>query len=160
MAFSAPAADEADLVLDFGTLHDLYAGDGHRGEIEALAPGLVLRCIGLGEVCQSWGGLLSGLHVDPRRRPWTRPGANQGALIVVMRLDLFGDADGFKRRMDEYVRSVARLEPLGRFSTAYLAGGREEALLERYLSEGVPVGPEHRADLETIAGELQVDLPW
>ena len=48
--------------------------------VAQIAPGLVLRCLGMAEVCQSWGGLLAGLSIDPRKRPWTYPGADQGAL--------------------------------------------------------------------------------
>ena len=43
-------------MLDFGAMHDLYGPP--RDELAALAPGLVLRSIGLGEICQAWGGLL------------------------------------------------------------------------------------------------------
>ena len=154
MAFSLPAGEEAAVVLDFGTMHDLYAGDGHRDEIQALAPGLVLRCIGLGEICQCWGGLLSGLHVDAAQRPWSYPGANQGSMIFVARIDLFGDSAAYRKRVDEYVRAVGRLSPLPGFDAAYAAGGREEALRSRYLEEGIPVGPDHLAALQGIAATV------
>jgi LDH2 family malate/lactate/ureidoglycolate dehydrogenase len=160
MAFSAPAAQEAPLVLDFGTMHDLYAGDGHRDQLAALAPGLVLRCIGMGEVCQVWGGFLSGLSVEPGERPWSWPGANQGSLVLVVRIDLFDDPARFRQKLDEYVRSVARLQPLEGFDRSYLPGGREEALRQEFLAQGVPVGPDHRAALEQAAAELGVTTPW
>lgn len=160
MAFTVPAAQESSVVLDFGTMHDLYAHDGHRDEIAALAPGLVLRCIGLGEICQTWGGLLSGLHMDPQKRPWRFPGANQGAMVLAMRIDLFDDPDRFKSEIDEYVRAVAGLKPLEGFDRSYMPGGREEALREQYELEGVPVGTAHRQALEQVAQELDVKTPW
>jgi L-2-hydroxycarboxylate dehydrogenase (NAD+) len=54
MAFTAPTEQEDPVVLDFGAMHDLYGPP--RDELAALAPGLVLRSIGLGEICQAWGG--------------------------------------------------------------------------------------------------------
>ncbi len=160
MAFSAPAGEDAALVLDFGTMHDLYENDGHREDIAALAPGLVLRCIGMGEVCQSWGGLLSGLTIDPAQRPWAYPGANQGALVLAVRLDLFDEPARFRREMAAYARAVAALRPLPGFDRAYMAGAREEALRQEYERAGIPVGDDHRRVLERAAAELGVPLPW
>ena len=160
MAFSAPADKEASLVLDFGTLHDLYAGDGHRDEIASLTPGLVFRCIGLGEVCQAWGGLLSGLSMDPQKKPWKFERANQGAMIVAMRIDLFDDPIRFKSQMDEYVNRVRNLQPLKGFNQSYMAGGREETLKRKFEKEGIPVGPRHQEALEKIGSELDVKVPW
>jgi LDH2 family malate/lactate/ureidoglycolate dehydrogenase len=160
MSFSAPAGEEASLVLDFGAMHDLYANDPHRDEIARLTPGLVLRCIGMGEVCQSWGGLLSGLHADHDKPRWEWPGANQGSLVMTFRIDLFHDPTDFKREMDEYVRRVRQLEPLEGFSESYLAGGVEAAREERFRAEGVPVGDGHRERLDGLAAELGIDPPW
>ncbi len=160
MAFSAPAGIEPPLLLDFGTLHDLYGSDPHRDEIASLTPGLVLRCIGLGEVCQTWGGLLSGLSGAPRQRPWTFAGANQGAMIVAMRIDLIDDPVRFKAQMDEYVRRVQQLKPLPGFDRAYAAGGREEALRKRYERNGIPIGPKHQEALEQAGTEFGVPVPW
>ncbi|MFB6219358.1 MAG: Ldh family oxidoreductase, partial [Halobacteriaceae archaeon] len=61
MAFCAPTAEEDPVVLDFGTMHDLYPDSPYRDAIAELAPGLVLRHIGMGSICQAWGGLLTGL---------------------------------------------------------------------------------------------------
>ena len=65
MSFSAPTATEDPLLLDFGAMHDLYADAPLRELLAEQAPGLVLRAIGLGTVCQSWGGLLAGIPIDP-----------------------------------------------------------------------------------------------
>ncbi|MEW6754194.1 MAG: Ldh family oxidoreductase [Candidatus Latescibacterota bacterium] len=158
MAFSAPAGEEDPLVLDFGTMHDLYGG--RRDELSRLAPGIVLRSIGQGEICQAWGGLLSGLRIDPDPPRWTWPGANQGALVIAWRIDLFAEPAQFRRQMDEYVRRVRGLRPLPGLAEAYLAGGAEAARQRQYRAEGVPVGPEHEAVLEKLAAELGIAVPW
>lgn len=157
MAFSAPAGQEPGLVLDFGALHDLYGGDPHRDELARLAPGLVLRCIGMGEVCQAWGGLLSGLPLkgDPPR--WTWPGANQGSMVITFRIELFASPEAFKREMDEYVRAVRKLRPLEGFTEAHVAGGVEAQREARFRSQGVPVSADHRQRLDDLAAELGID---
>ncbi|MFA6107122.1 MAG: Ldh family oxidoreductase, partial [Candidatus Latescibacterota bacterium] len=158
MAFSAPAGEEDPLVLDFGTMHDLYGG--RRDELAKLAPGIVLRSIGMGEVCQAWGGLLAGLRLNPEPPRWTWPGANQGAMVVAMRIDLFLDPAEFRQQMDEYARQVRRLQPLPGLSECYLAGGVEAAREREFAAQGVPVSEEHQALLEKLAGELGIAVPW
>jgi L-2-hydroxycarboxylate dehydrogenase (NAD+) len=158
MAFTAPTDQEDSLVLDFGAMHDLYGPP--RDELAALAPGLVLRSIGLGEVCQAWGGLLSGLRIDPDPPRWTWPGANQGSLVIAFRIDLFIEPAVFKREMDAYVRAVRHLQPLPGFSQSLLPGQIEAIRLKEYQQDGIPVGPEHRQRLEAIAAELGVPIPW
>lgn len=160
MSFSAPADQEESLVLDFGAVHDLYRGDAFREQIAQQAPGLVLRCIGMGEVCQSWGGLLSGLplHADPPRWEW--PGANQGSMVITFRIDLFLEPAVFKREMDEYVRAVRQLEPLEGFSESHMPGGIEAQREAQYRAEGIPVGDWHRKRLDDLAAELGIDAPW
>jgi len=159
MAFSAPAREEESLVLDFGALHGLYRPQD-RDRITEIAPSLVLRCIGMGEICQSWGGLLTGLTMDPERTPWTFGGANQGALVMTFRIDLFADPDAFKDEMDEYVRRVRQLEPLPGSEQAYTPGGVEAARRAEYYSQGIPISPWHQERLEEVAGELGMEVPW
>jgi LDH2 family malate/lactate/ureidoglycolate dehydrogenase len=160
MSFSAPAGDEDPLVLDFGAMHDLYADSPNRDEIARLAPGLVFRAIGLGTVCQAWGGLLAGVPLDATRARRRYAGANQGALIVAFRISLFMPPEHFKREMDEYARAVRLLRPLEGFDQARLAGGVEAARERAYRSEGIPVGPEHRQALEEVARQLGLAAPW
>ncbi len=160
MAFTAPTQDEDPLVLDFGTMHDLYAEDPHREQLSRLAPGLVLRSIGLGAVCQAWGGLLAGIPLDPARAERTWPGANQGSMVIALRIDLFTDPDSFRREMDQYVRAVRRLEPVPGVPLSRLPGGPEAERERRSRADGVPVGPEHRGQLDRLATELGLRPPW
>jgi L-2-hydroxycarboxylate dehydrogenase (NAD+) len=160
MSFSAPTAEEDPLVLDFGAMHDLYRSSPHRDEIARLAPGLVLRSIGMGAVCQSWGGLLAGIPIEPGRAERSFPGANQGSLVLAFRIALFVSPEQFKREMDVYVRQVRQLQPLEGFDAAYLPGGVEAARERAYREQGIPVGPEHQEHLEEIAHELGLAVPW
>jgi LDH2 family malate/lactate/ureidoglycolate dehydrogenase len=160
MAFCAPTAEEDPVVLDFGTMHDLYATSPHREAIAELTPGLVLRHVGMGAICQSWGGLLAGLGIDEPRDYQDYSGANQGSLALFFRPDLFGDPDRFRAEMDRYVRQVSELEPLEGFDRAMLPGEPEAERERENRERGIPVGPEHQAELETLAADLGVDVPW
>jgi len=159
MAFSAPAGEEASLVLDFGAMHDFY-NDEIVAAVNDIAPGIVLRSIGLGEVCQAWGGLLSGLSIDAAKPRWTWPGANQGALFFVFRIDLFMEPAAFKAEMDEYVRRVRKLTPLKGFDEAFMAGGVEVAREAQYRRDGIPLGEGLIRRLSDVALELEVPTPW
>jgi L-2-hydroxycarboxylate dehydrogenase (NAD+) len=160
MSFSAPAGEEEDLVLDFGAMHDLYANSPHRHEIAQMAPGIIFRSIGIGAICQSWGGFLAGVPLDPVRATRTYSGANQGSLVIAFRIDLFMSPEQFKREMDDYARQVRQLQPVVGFDESHLPGGVEAAREQKHRQEGVPMGVEHRQRLEELARELAIDVPW
>jgi LDH2 family malate/lactate/ureidoglycolate dehydrogenase len=160
MSFSAPTGSEDPLVLDFGAMHDLYSSSPHRDEIARLAPGLVFRAIGMGAICQAWGGLLARVPLDQDRAVRAYSGANQGSLVIAFRIDLFMPPEQFKLEMDEYVRRVRRLQPLEGFHEAYLPGGVEAARERVYREQGIPVGPEHQERLQALADELELEVPW
>jgi len=159
MSFSAPAGEEDPVVLDFGTMHDLYRSSPHRDEIAALAPGLALRAIGLGVICQAWGGLLAGVPVDEGRATRRWRGANQGALIIAWRIDLFMDPVAYRREIDAYARAARQMAPLPG-QQACLPGGPEAEKERRYQCEGIPIGRAHRDALTALAAELRVPTPW
>ena len=141
MSFSAPGNEETSILVDFGAMHDLYLGSPHREEIARLAPGLVFRSIGMGSICQAWGGFLAGVPLDTERAERTFSGANQGSLVMAFRIDLFADPAQFKHEVDEYVRAVRRLAPLEGFKESFVAGGVEAANEVAFRREGIPCGP-------------------
>jgi L-2-hydroxycarboxylate dehydrogenase (NAD+) len=160
MAFTAPTGEEDPLVLDFGTMHDLYADSPHRDEIGTLAPGLVHRAIGMGAVCQAWGGFLAGVPLDPARAGRRWPGANQGSMVVVLKIALFAPPEQFRAEMDAYVRAVRRLRPLTPGQRTYLPGGIEAERERAARLDGIAVGEEHRRLLAAAATGLGVPVPW
>lgn len=160
MSFLTPTLEEDPLILDFGAMHDLYASDPHREEIAEIAPAVVFRSIGLGAICQSWGGLLAGLPMDEARAEKRFEGANQGALVVTFRIDLFDEPERLKREMDIYVRKVRELSPLVGFEEALLPGAIEARRETHYRAEGIPVGERHRSRLNELADDLEIEVPW
>lgn len=159
MSFALPTGEEPPFVLDFGAMHDMYAGSKHVDEIIRLAPGSVFRSIGLGCVCQALGGFLAGVPVDPARAERQWEGANQGSFMIAVDLRVFASLADFKREMDEYVRRIREMAPLAGFDRTYPAGGLEAAREEQYRSEGIPVGPRHAETLRKLAAEYDVEAP-
>ena len=159
MSFSAPALEEDPLVLDFGAVHDLYAG-AQRDAIAENMPGLLHRAIGMGAVCQSWGGFLAGVPLDTERSDRVYSGANQGSTVIAFRIDLFLPAEQFKAEMDRYVRRVRELTPITEGQQSFLPGGLEAQRYRDYSRDGIPVGPDHAERLESVAGEFDLDVPW
>ncbi len=160
MSFSAPTDREPPVVLDFGAMHDLYEGAPYRDGIAATAPGIVHRAIGLGAICQAWGGFLAGVPLDPARADRAYPGANQGSMVIALRIDLFLPAEQFKAEMDAYVRTVRGLESFTPGESSYLPGGVEAMRERAFRADGIPLGEEHRAALQSVAAEFGVSTPW
>ncbi len=160
MSFLTPTSEEDPLILDFGAMHDLYGNSKHRETIAEIAPAVVFRSIGLGAICQSWGGLLSGLGFEAERSPWAYEGANQGAFVMALKIDLFTDPNRLKAEMDVYARKVRDLAPLIGFDEALLPGAVEARRFREYTDEGIPFGERHRERLESLAEELGIGVPW
>ena len=159
-AWSAQTGKEDPLVLDFGTMHDLYRGQPYREELEKNVPGMVLRHIGMGMICQAWGGLLAGLPLDPSRAQRAWSGANQGSLLITFRISLVSDPETFKAEMDEYARSVRKLTPIHGTDRSIFPGAIESAREREWRESGIPLGDDHRETLEKIGREMSVRPPW
>ncbi len=162
ISFSAPGLEEPPLVLDCGVTHGLQGhAPPHRDRIAELEPGVALRAIGFGTICQAWGGLLSGLPVDGARANRIHAAANQGALLFVCRISLFLDPETFKREIDDYMRRVREnLVPIPNTEGAFLPGNPEADRERTWRREGIPLGERHRHRLETVAAETGVGVPW
>ena len=160
MCFSAPAGDADPLVVDFSPVYDLRSSP-HREELEDWIPGTIFRCIGLGNIAP-------GLGWDPgrgaagARRASRRAfaSAHQAAAFMMFRIDLFLDPAEFRRQMDVLAERIAELAPLPGFPKAQFAGAPEAERARRYSVEGIPVGDEHRRELETLADALGIEAPW
>lgn len=159
MCFSAPAGDADPLIVDFSPVYDLRSSP-HREELEDWIPGTIFRCIGLGNIAQAWGGILAGVPQERDAPPPRFPSAHQAATFLMFRIDLFLDPVEFRRQMDLLAERIAELAPLPGFPKAQFAGAPEGERERRYAAEGIPVGDEHRCDLETVADALGIDTPW
>lgn len=159
MAFGIPTGEEPPFVLDFGAMHDLYAGPEDLRKLIELAPSTALRSFGLGCACQALGGLLCGVPVDPERaqRQWS--GANQGSFMIAVDIQRLCPLDRFKQEMDEYARKVRQMQPLPGLNEAVLPGALEWERERRFAAEGIPVSPRHAESLRKLAAEYDLTSP-
>lgn len=164
MSFGIPAGEEPPLVLDFGAMHDLYSDKPIVQSLIREAPGMVLRSIGLGSVCQSLGGFLAGVPFgdnDPAATHMERwSGANQGSLMIALAVERFLPPGLFAGRMDAYARCTREMAPLPGFDSAHLAGGPEWERARAWAEEGVPVSKRHRESLTRVAERVGVAPPF
>lgn len=156
------AGAEPPLVLDFGAIHDLYDASKERlAYMMEHLPSTLMRSFGLGALCQVLGGFLAGVPLEESRAVRRFPGANQGALFVFIDPARFIDPATLRQEMDAYHRIVAQLEPFPETGDRATLPGRLEWERERQWAEtGVPVGSRHRGELEKVAAEFDVAVPW
>jgi LDH2 family malate/lactate/ureidoglycolate dehydrogenase len=160
MSFGVPAGKEPPLLLDFGAMHDLYDGSPFVPALFALAPGLVLRNLGLGMVCQVLGGFLAGVPVEEARSTKRYQGANQGSLIIALDPARFLPVEQFTAEMERYHQLVRQLTPLSPAMAAVLPGTLEARREQEYAEKGIPIGPAHRQALDEAARRFGVGSPF
>ena len=160
VSISAPAGREPPIVVDFAPVYDLRISP-RWPELAEWIPGTIFRCIGLGMIAQAWGGIMAGTSSAAGREHTRRYRATgQCGFAFMFQVGLFTDPDEYGREMDALAARLRELAPLEGFEQASYAGGIEGERELEFREHGIPVGPEHRRDLEAIAAELGVDVPW
>ena len=87
-----------------------------------------MRCIGLGMIAQSWGGIMAGTSYSPEREhPHRYRATGQCGFAFMFQVGLFTDPDEYGREMDALAASLKDLAPLEGFDKASYAGGIEGA---------------------------------
>ena len=157
VSISAPAGNEPPIVVDFAPVYDLRISP-RWPELAEWIPGTIFRCIGLGMIAQTWGGVMAGAPYPPGPRRFRSTG--QRGFAFMFHVGLFIDPDEYGREMDALAAQLRDLAPLEGFEKASYAGGIEGEREIEFREHGIPVGPVHRSDLEGIAAELGVDVPW
>jgi LDH2 family malate/lactate/ureidoglycolate dehydrogenase len=160
MSFAVPSGEEVPMVLDFGAMHDLYAGSPHVSELFKLAPGIVFRSMGIGFMCQALGGFLAGVPVQGEEAVRQYAGAYQGALIIALDINRFIPLDQFKAEMDTYMRLTREMQPMPGYEQATLPGVLEVQRELDWSVTGIPVSADHKAVLSEAAAKFDVELPF
>ena len=160
MAFAVPSGEAVPMVLDFGTMHDLYADSPHVPALFNLAPGLVFRSMGLGFMCQALGGFLAGVPLDENEATRHYRGANQGSLIIALDIAPFMSPAAFNKQMDAYMEQTARMQPMPGYTRATLPGVLEAEREQAWQQEGIPVDSSHLAALAKVADLFGISLPF
>ncbi len=160
VAISAPAGREPPIVVDCAPVYDLRISP-RWPDLAEWIPGTIFRCIGLGMIAQSWGGIMAGApYTGGQERPGRYRATGQRGFAMMFQVGLFINPDEYGREMDSLAGRLRELAPLEGFDTASYAGGIEGEREVEFREHGIPVGPVHRRDLEEVAAEFGVDLPW
>ena len=160
MSFAVPSGQACPMVLDFGTMHDLYAESPHVPELFRVAPGLVFRSMGLGFMCQALGGFLAGVPLDENEVTRLYKGAGQGSLIIALDVNRFMPLADFKLQMDAYMSITSQMKPMPGYDRATLPGVLEAEREHDWLESGVPVTESHRAELTKAAAAFALSAPF
>lgn len=160
MSFAVPSGSAPDMVLDFGTMGDLYPFSPHVPELFQLAPGSVFRSMGLGAMCQALGGFLAGVPVEEERAVKQYKGANQGSMMIALDIERFIPLEKFKAEMDAYMRIVSSMQPLPGHDRATLPGVLEWEREQEWREAGIPVSEKHREALAEVAAEFGVSMTF
>ena len=152
LSIAVPAGEQPPLVLDMA--NPVYPG--LFGEY----PALVFKTLGLGAAIQALGAILPGIYRPEFQEPQSPWQTNQGAFVAFFDVRRFLPVDEFRKEMDRFIGQVRAMQPLPGTARAELAGGIEWAWEREHLRHGIPVGAEHRQDLEDIAAELGVEVPF
>lgn len=157
MSFAVPSKNHVPMVLDFGTMHDLYQGSPYVDRLFEMAPGLVFRSMGLGFFCQALGGFLAGVPLEEERSKIKFKGAGQGSLIIAFDPALFISADTFKNEMDRYMELTSKMQPMPGYDKATLPGVLEKIKEKESIKNGIPLDMQHAEKLSRVAAKFDVD---
>ena len=155
LAFGIPAGpDRPDLLCDSST------NVPFDEDYFAKHPEIFFRGLAFSHIANLISGTLGGqmIEVDPEEAKY--PAANQSGFFMAMAIENFVPVEAFKADIDKTLSSVDRMQPYPGFSKAQLPGGPEFDCERNYRRDGVPVSGEAQQNLEVIAAEVGVDVPW
>jgi LDH2 family malate/lactate/ureidoglycolate dehydrogenase len=130
-------------------------------EMFAKMPEAYLKSIGISHVANILSGTLGG-QMQPRfdRDKIEFSGANQSAFFMALQIDRFVDPAAFLGDMDHLMSEVGQMQPLPGFEQSELPGGPEWRREKAFREEGIPLHPEAQEQLEGLAAEFGVGVPW
>ena len=156
LAFGIPAGpDHPDFLCDFSSNMPFDES------FFAKHPEVYFRGIGLSHLANIMSGTLGGQMLSQFDRDAVEyPRANQSGFFMALAIESFVSVDAFKGDMDRLMAGVSGLLPYPGFARAQLPGGPEWDREREYCRDGVPVCREAQKDLEKIAAEVGLEVPW
>ncbi|MBD03830.1 MAG: hypothetical protein CME24_05720 [Gemmatimonadetes bacterium] len=155
LSFGFPAGDQPPLILDMGS--NILPDDE---DLMEKMPHGYFKAIGLSASVQAISGILAGIYreeLTPPKGKWT---ANQGAFLCAWDVRAFMDIDEYTEEMDRFTAGARKMQPLPYLSRAELPGGMEWQWEQDNRERGIPLGDEHREQLENLAAEVGVDCGY
>ena len=124
VAIGAPAGREPPIVVDCAPVYDLRISP-RWPELAEWIPGTIFRCIGLGMIAQSWGGIMAGApYTGGEEHPQRYRATGQRGFAFMFQVGLFIDPDRVRARDGRSRRQAARFGPPRRLREGELRGRR------------------------------------
>lgn len=147
--------DQPPFILDMST-HMPWDDDTF-----AKMPQVYLKAIGISHIANILSGTLGGQMLDRFNRDTIQfSGANQSGFFMALAVDRFVDPAAFLADMDHLMTQVGQMQPLPGFERAELPGGPEWRQEKAFRVEGIPLHPEAQKQLEVLAKEFGLQVPW
>ena len=152
LSVALPAGEQPPVILDMASSMLEY-----DEELFARMPFAFFKELGVAAIPYGLGGVLAGIYSPELIPPESRWISNQGSFIAAFSIEAFMDVGEYQAEMDRWVSEVRALEPFPGHEQAELPGGLEWQRERDYAENGISVSDHHRACLEEIAGELEVE---
>jgi L-2-hydroxycarboxylate dehydrogenase (NAD+) len=156
ISIGVPAGEQPPLVMDMG---GRLMGRFEEDLFERM-PASFLKAMALSAAVRSLGGIFPGAYKEEfqaGQSPWE---AAQGSFIVVVNVAHFMPVDELKQEMDRFIGAARQSRPLPGMERAELAGGNEWLWDRENREKGIPIGDEHRRELQEEADKLGVETPF
>lgn len=158
MSFAFPAGTEAPMILDMGTS---WFDDRDFASLFAQTPAAFFKSIGLVAVANLMAGMMAGMMTSEFRAENRRyESAMFGTFICVLDIGRFVPVEAFKAEVDRMMREVHTLPSFPGYSRYDLPGGLEWDREHAWITDGIPLGHDHQRELEEIADQVSVPVPW
>ena len=155
LAFGVPAGpDHPNLLCDFGS--NVPFDESYFAQ----HPEVFFRCLGFSQLANMLSGTLGGQMLEYDADTVKYPAANQSGFFMAIAVEKFVSAEAFKEDVDKTMVNVSKMQPYPGLSKAQLPGGPEFDCERNYRRDGIPVCAAAQENLELIAAEVGVEVPW
>ena len=158
ISFAIPAGERPPIIVD-GCANLFREKDL---DLFAQVPSAFFMSLGFTVVAKLLGDGLSGQmqrYVEEPSPAW--PAAGIGAFVLAIDVGHFTATSTFGEIVDRFITEICtQMRPMPGNDRAMLPGMLEAERQEAYQREGIPLAKETCQLLETIAGPLDVPVPW
>lgn len=155
LSIAFPSGDQPPFILDMGgTMLP------HREDLMQELPHAYFKALGISTAIQAFSGILSGINRERLMPPQSKWTANQGAFLCAWDVKRFMDMDEYTAEMDRFIRGARQMKPFPGFDRAELPGGMEWQWERDNRERGIPLGDQHRQELEELAAEVGVECGY
>jgi len=155
LSIGFPSGDQPPFILDMGgTMLP------RREDLMQEMPNSYFKALGISTAIQAFSGILAGINRERLMPPQSKWTANQGAFLCAWDVKRFMDLDEYTTEMDRFIRGARQMKPFPGLERAELPGGMEWQWERENRERGIPLGDQHRQELEELAAEVGVECDY